>query len=230
MMNNDGTGGAAGTTVIGQACFLPARADVALESALFAVYPDGCDVSTGRWLSNLDDKVAPVTSNDSGLRDCPVAAVVYVKVTRSVLAVATYVDDINEDDLKSVRRYCADRAIRLFPVERLESYSAELLNRVAECEQIGLDPNLYPHFIPEARCPNCGGPLIHKTKRPTKKRNGLFYACAQHYPGHYGAVNCTHGYICGADEIFGHLDPDYRDLKYRLKDDFNEATKESDWA
>lgn len=213
-----------------QAYYPSTRSDIALKSTLLNLYPDNCEVEVRRWLSDLHDIVIRKDGDSMDQCDCPIAAIVYAKTSRHVLSIAVMYDEINDQEIRSVRAYCADRGIRLFPVARLESYTSDILVRAIECEDAQIPQEMMSHLIPEARCPNCGGPMIHKIKRPTSRRNGLYYACAQYLAGHSGAVNCTAGFLCGADEIFEFLDPDYRDLKYRLKNDVIDASREPEWT
>jgi hypothetical protein len=202
------------------------RSEASLKATLDSIYPDGCDVDLRRWLSDFQPTQASLVSQTEKKVDCPVAAAVYTRTTRIVLAIVVFFDEVTEDEIRSARELCHAHGVRFFPVERLDSYPADILERSTLCEEVGLGPEYLPHIIPAARCPNCDGPLIHKTRNPTRLRSGLFYACAQYI----GSTFACCGFLCGAEEIFEHLNPRYRDLKYRIQTDVEAALGESDWA
>ncbi len=212
--------------VANQLCYPFNRSEIALKATLCSIYPNDCDIDVRRWLSDFQPTKLGVVDQSENRIDCPVAAAVYTHTTRLVLAIVVFYDNLAEEEMQSAREFCRAYGVRFFPVETLDSYSTDILDRSDLCEEAGLGPACVSHIIPAARCPRCGGPLLHKTRQPTRQRHGLFYACAQY---HGGVVGCP-GFLCGAEEIFEHLHPGYRDLTYRIQNDVESALGESNWA
>ena len=204
-------------SAVGQALFPYSRAEKAIKEALIKQYPERCEIDLRRSLSDFVESRPVAESQTKVVVDCPIAAVVYVARSSLIVGLVVFYEEVSQEQLDSARVYCSSRGIRLFPIEKLETYTAGVLDRALACEEAHVGPENISRLIPEARCPNCQGPLIHRIMKPTSWRNGLFYTCAQYYAGHFGAVVCEEGFLCGADEIFEYMDPDYRDLKFRLR-------------
>lgn len=197
------------------ACYPFSRGEVSLESVLRTGFSDDCEVDLRRRLTDFRPVSADTADQTEARADCPIVAAVYTKSTRLVVALAVYYNEVSGDELAAVREFCTTHGIRLFTLERLESYQVDILERSSLCEQLGLDPVHAPNIIPAARCPKCNSPLVHKIKPPTARRNGLYYAC----PSHLDARRPCSGFLCGADEIFEYYDSSYRDTKYRMQID-----------
>lgn len=226
MSSNDEVATPQGPPVLSNGlCYPYRRGEDSLKATLKTIYPNDCEVDLRRWLSDFSPSSCNQHTQPQPV-DCPVAAAVYTKTTRLVLAIAVYYPEVSVEELQSARELCSRFEIRFYPIERLEAYPADILERSVLCEEAGLGPEYSAHIIPAARCPKCRGPLVHKIRAPTYARNGLFYACAQ-FIGN--PVSCS-GFLCSADEIFEYSSVGFRESKYRLQSKQASESGESDWA
>lgn len=214
--------------VVRRARFQFSESERALRSGLRTVYPEDCRLELRRCLRDIVGLRTIGPASETHYVDCPLAVIVMAPRSADVVAIAVFIDEISNEQLESTREYCRRRKIRLFPVERLSVYHHRFLHRVAEAESIGLDMDLMPRLVPEARCPECGGPLIHRIRMPTSRRNGLFYTCAQYLEDSRGIRACSGGFLCGADEIHQYIHPYHDVLMTRLALEVEEAEIEGD--
>ena len=209
-----------------KACYPFHRGEVSPRSVFLSIYSKDCEVDLRRWLSDFRPVDRDSIDQSGPKVDCPIPAAVYSQTSRLLLAIAVFFEEISEEEFASVQSFCQAYGIRFFPLERLESYPVDILERSTLCEQLKLEPMYAPHIVPAARCPECNSPLVHKIKWPTSRRNGLYYAC----PSYLGSpVSCS-GFICGADEIFEHFDHKHRDGRYRVQIDLEAERNSQDWA
>ncbi len=214
--------------VVTRARFQFDESERALRSGLRTVYPEDCRFELRRRLRDIVGSKTIEPGPETEYVDCPLAVIVTAPRAVDVVAIAVFLDDIRNEQLESARQFCRQRKIRLFPVERLPVYHHRFLHRVAEAESIGLDMELMPRLVPEARCPECGGPLIHRIKMPTSRRNGLFYTCALYLEDSRGISACSGGFLCGADEIHQYIHPYHDVLMTRLALEVEEAETAGD--
>lgn len=205
------------TPSVRRAQFNITREEKGLRNGLRAVYPKGCVVELRRRMSDLLHPAEIESQSPPVAPDCPVAAFVASQEGNYLLAIAVFYKEIGDSQVQAIRHYCRERKLRFFPLERLDAYHHQLLDRVATCEDADLKEECVSKILPEARCPNCSGPLIHRIMLPTRRHDGLYYACAQHLGDNSGGTPCLPGFLCGASEIHERMDPRYQDLKYRLR-------------
>jgi hypothetical protein len=166
---------------------------------MLGVYTDDCAIELQRPVTPLFPAFEQRADNDA--RKGNLAAIVHVKQSGAVLAVAVFKDEWSEENVRVLRTCCHEKGIRLFAVDRMTRYSLRVIQHAACCDKFEVSPWHMLSLVPNATCPNCQSPMIHMlpSSRARAKKSS-FYACASFGTSEISGPTCS-GFTCSADEI-----------------------------